>query len=90
MASDGQFSSKNELTDVGGVRETGRRELRRRLSVTSGNDQGYANIINVPSVKLPSMDRIKPFDPLNSYLMQKMHVWDRIRELMKTIKGGGD
>ncbi len=32
----------------------------------------FANIVNVPSMELPSMDRIEPNDPLMSYLIHKL------------------
>ena len=32
----------------------------------------YASIVNVPSVEQPSLDRVKPGDPTNSYVVQKL------------------
>ena len=34
--------------------------------------QAYANTVNVPSNELPSMDRIEPGDPNQSYLVNKI------------------
>ena len=34
--------------------------------------QAYANTVNVPSNELPSMDRIEPSDPDQSYLVNKI------------------
>ena len=34
--------------------------------------QAYANIVDVPSFQLPSMNRIEPDDPDNSYLIHKI------------------
>ncbi|MGD8418782.1 MAG: hypothetical protein PVH91_17090, partial [Pseudomonadales bacterium] len=34
--------------------------------------QAYANIVNVPSQEMPSLDRIEPGDPDNSYLVRKI------------------
>ncbi len=41
-----------------------------QLLLTSGN--AYANIVNVPSVEMPSLPRIKPGDPQSSYLYRKI------------------
>lgn len=41
-----------------------------QLLLTSGT--AYANIVNVPSVEMPSLPRIKPGDPQNSYLYRKV------------------
>lgn len=35
-------------------------------------DQAYDNLVNQPSQEAPSLDRVEPFDPLNSYLMHKL------------------
>lgn len=32
----------------------------------------YANLVNVPSVQVPSLMRVKPGDPNNSYMIQKL------------------
>ena len=40
------------------------------MNLSSG--QAYANIVNVASLELPSMDRIEPSDPDNSYLVNKI------------------
>jgi len=32
----------------------------------------YTSIVNVPSVEIPSIDRVKPGDPTNSYVVQKL------------------
>lgn len=34
--------------------------------------RAYASIVNVPSVETPSLMRIKPLDPANSYLYRKI------------------
>jgi hypothetical protein len=34
--------------------------------------QAYANIVNVQSNQMPSLDRIEPNDPDNSYLIRKI------------------
>ncbi len=34
--------------------------------------QAYASIVNQPSVEMPSLRRIAPFDPANSYLYRKI------------------
>jgi hypothetical protein len=34
--------------------------------------QSYSNIVNVPSSQMPSLMRIKPFEPNNSYLINKI------------------
>lgn len=34
--------------------------------------RAYANTVNVPSVELPSIVRVKPGDPANSYLYRKI------------------
>jgi hypothetical protein len=39
-------------------------------NLTAGNS--FSNIVNVASVEVPSLDRIKPNDPTNSYLIQKI------------------
>jgi Big-like domain-containing protein len=39
-------------------------------NLTAGNS--FSNIVNVASVEKPSLDRIKPNDPTNSYLIQKI------------------
>jgi len=36
------------------------------------NGRAYANTVNVPSVELPSIARVKPGDPANSYLYRKI------------------
>ncbi len=36
-------------------------------------DQAYAMIVNVPSVENPSLSRIRPGDPANSYLYRKIN-----------------
>lgn len=38
--------------------------------LTVGN--AYANIVNVPSVEMPQLMRVKPNDPANSYLYRKI------------------
>src|SRR5689334_2358055 len=38
--------------------------------LTTGN--AYTNTVNVPSVEMPSLMRIKPNDPANSYLYRKI------------------
>jgi outer membrane protein assembly factor BamB len=35
-------------------------------------DQAYDNLVNVPSVDIPAMDRVEPFDSQASYLMHKL------------------
>ncbi|MDP9090940.1 MAG: TIGR03118 family protein [Pseudomonadota bacterium] len=39
-------------------------------NLTAGNT--FSNIVNVPSIEQPSLLRIKPSDPTNSYLVQKI------------------
>ncbi len=39
-------------------------------NLTAGNS--FSNIVNVASVEVPALDRIKPNDPNNSYLIQKI------------------
>ena len=39
-------------------------------NLTAGHT--FANIVNVPSIEQPTLDRIKPNDPANSYLIQKI------------------
>ena len=34
--------------------------------------QAYANTVNFPSVQMPSLQRVKPGDPANSYLYRKI------------------
>jgi hypothetical protein len=34
--------------------------------------RAYASIVNVPSVENPSLDRIEPLDPANSYIYRKI------------------
>lgn len=34
--------------------------------------RAYANTVNVPSVEVPSLDRVEPNDPTNSYLYRKI------------------
>jgi hypothetical protein len=38
--------------------------------LTAGN--AYGNTVNVPSVEMPSLVRVKPNDPANSYLYRKI------------------
>lgn len=38
--------------------------------LTAGN--AYANVVNVPSVEMPSLVRVKPNDPASSYLYRKI------------------
>jgi hypothetical protein len=33
---------------------------------------GYASLVDVPSTRLPSMDRVEPGDPITSFLMHKL------------------
>lgn len=40
------------------------------LVLTAGN--AYANIVNQPSVEMPSVPRVTPGDPTNSYLYRKI------------------
>jgi hypothetical protein len=40
------------------------------LNLTQGS--AYNNIVNVPSSQRPSLVRIKPFEPNNSYLINKI------------------
>jgi hypothetical protein len=40
------------------------------MILTAG--RAYANIVNVPSVEMPSLMRIAPNDPPNSYLYRKI------------------
>jgi hypothetical protein len=40
------------------------------MVLTAG--QAYDHIVNVPSIQLPSMDRIEPFEPDSSYLVHKI------------------
>lgn len=35
-------------------------------------DNSAGNLINVPSGQVPAVDRVKPFDPDNSYIIQKL------------------
>jgi hypothetical protein len=51
------------------------------LSLSVG--ASYSNLVNVPSQALPSMNRIKPNDPQNSYLLHK------IKGTQGTIGGSG-
>jgi len=39
-------------------------------NLTAGNS--FSNIVNVASIEEPSLDRIKPNDPANSYMIQKI------------------
>jgi hypothetical protein len=41
-----------------------------QMILTAG--RAYANIVNVPSVEMPSLMRIAPNDPQNSYLYRKI------------------
>ncbi len=40
------------------------------LNLSAG--QSYANTVNVPSAQMPSLDRIEPLQPDNSYLVRKI------------------
>src|SRR3989337_2505071 len=40
------------------------------LDLSAGNS--YGNLVNVPSVELPSLDRVEPTDPDSSYLVWKI------------------
>jgi hypothetical protein len=42
------------------------------LSGLDDCDTGYASLVNVASVQLPSMDRVTPTDPTNSWFMHKL------------------
>jgi len=39
-------------------------------NLTAGNS--FANIVNVPSLEIPALLRVKPNDPANSYLIRKL------------------
>ena len=39
-------------------------------NLTAGNS--FANVVNVPSIEAPALLRVKPNDPANSYLIQKL------------------
>jgi len=39
-------------------------------NLTAGNS--FSNIVNVASIEVPSLDRIKPNDPTNSYMIKKL------------------
>lgn len=45
-------------------------ELNTGLDLSSG--QAYANLVNVASAEVPSMDRVEPGDASNSYLIAKL------------------
>jgi hypothetical protein len=34
--------------------------------------QTFANVVNVPSVGMPAMDRVEPGDPANSFLVRRI------------------
>jgi Bacterial Ig domain len=36
------------------------------------NGHAFASVVNVPSIEQPTLDRIKPNDPVNSYLIDKI------------------
>jgi hypothetical protein len=42
------------------------------LSGLAGCDSGYASVVNVASTAVPTMDRVEPGDPANSWLMHKL------------------
>jgi hypothetical protein len=46
--------------------------------------QAFGNTVNVPSMELPSMDRVEPFQPDASYLVHK------IQGSQATVGGTGD
>lgn len=46
--------------------------------------QSLANIVDVPSVELPSMRRVRPFQPDSSYLVHK------IQGTHRNVGGSGD
>lgn len=48
--------------------------------------QAYANTVNVPSNQMPSLDRIEPNDPDNSYLVRKIEGTG----LLQRMPAGGD
>lgn len=45
---------------------------------------GYANLVDVPSTQLPSMDLVEPFDPTLSYL------WQKLKDTQLAVGGTGD
>jgi hypothetical protein len=46
--------------------------LGKQESQVLSNGQGYANTVGRPSVEMPSLLRVAPFDPANSYLYRKI------------------
>ncbi len=42
------------------------------LSGLADCNTGYANLVNVPSTEIPTMDRVEPGDPTTSWLMHKL------------------
>ncbi len=46
--------------------------LGRQEGMVLGNGQGFVNTVGKPSIEMPSLLRIAPFDPANSYLYRKI------------------
>lgn len=50
------------------------------MNLENGNT--FANTVNIPSSEVPSLDRVKPGDPNNSYLVQKVEGTAAVGERM--------